>query len=525
MTKKRRRPGSGSTRPASAPEVRALAAPATPLAAHPSLAPALGRITPRPSLWGYNPAHQYAELSFPQVVGILRAAERGYTEQWVDLTERMRTDDHLYSVLETRIASVAGAKWKLNPGRSDNPIAQQYAERAAEDCERMLRSIPNLQRMFRDMLDAVPVGWSVLEIIWEPRGGEVEPAEVVWIHPRRFRFADDFSLYLWDDGLAAGVARERDLPLASDRGASGMALTPNKYIIHIPRVVQSYPQTSGLLTACVRAWWEKLWVTKFWIQGAEVAGNPRYWATVPQAAPDNVFEHLQEGLEALAADGVAAFREGVSVNVSAPLAQGSGSVWETRFNACNAAMSKAILGSTLNVEIGDTGGAYAAAESQGDVTISPRIASDAAAMWETIKRDLLRPYLWFNRHRYGGEMPPLPTGESIFYESQPEFSDALIRTKSITRNELRQAFKLPPLSQGGDEFVVDETAAPAFPFSDDAVGGAAATAIDAATEEAPAGLPLSSTTRPWETAVRLALSMATRDGSDATQTSTRSPTT
>lgn len=462
MTKRRRKPGSGAARP----EVRALAAPA-PAPQVLSTRPVAGRQSPRPSIWAWTPYNNYTELSFDRVVSILKSAEQGFTEQWADLAIRMRSsDDHLYSVCETRINAVAGAKWKLNPGTGESALAS----RAADDCERVLRGIPSLKRVFRDILDGVYVGWSVLEIIWEPRGDEWLPVEVVWLHPRRFRFAEDFSLYLWDDGRAAQVARETGAPVVESRGASGMALSPNKYIVHVPRAIQNYPTSSGALVTCVRPWWVKQWVTKFWLSGAEVAGNPRYIATAPQATPDNVFEALHEGLEQLAADGVAAFREGVQVSIQAPLAQGSGSVWQQLYDNCNAGESKAILGSTLNVEIGETGGAYAAAESQGDVTITPRIAADADAMWETIARDLLRPYLFFNRHRYGGVMPPVPRGETIFFEAKAEVDELVVGKGACSWNELRQSRGLEAWTteQGGDQRIPAEmaSAAPSFDAPD-----------------------------------------------------------
>ena len=442
------------------PESRALAAVAPPSNVTPlPMRPPVGRQSPKPSIWTWVPYNSYTELSFPQVVSILKSAEQGYTEQWADLACRMRaSDDHLYSVCETRINAVAGADWKLNPGQGDERLAQL----AADDCERVLRAIPNLKRCFRDILDGVFVGWSVLEIIWEPRGDEWLPVELVWLHPRRFRFAEDFSLYLWDDGRAGSAAAELGVPTVSARGTSGMALTPNKYVIHVPRALQNYPTSSGLLQSCVRPWWVKLATTKYWLSGAEVGGNPRYIGTVPQAAPDNVFQNLQEGLETLASDGVAAFREGVTIDVQAPLAQGAGSVWEALTQRCDAAFSKAVLGSTLNVEIGDTGGAYAAAESQGDVTITPRILGDASAMWETIARDILRPYLFFNRHRYGGVVPPIPRGETILFETKIEVDELLVKTGSVTKNELRQSRGLDPLPQGGDALVPAEIAASPF---------------------------------------------------------------
>jgi phage gp29-like protein len=450
----------------------------------PGQRPVLGRVSPRPSIARWNAYNTYNDLAFPQLVAIMRAAERGMTEQWADLTRRMLTsDDHLFSVWETRVNAVAGSKWKLNPGQDGDA---ELARRAADDCERVLRGVPALKRVLRDILDGVATGWSISEIIWQPRGDEWVPAEIVWLHPRRFRFGDNFAPYLWDDGLAAGEAGRLGLQTEDARSGLGMPLTPDKYIVHMPRCIQTYPTSSGVLMACVRAWWVKLNATKYWLAGAEVSGNPRYFATAPQAASSDVFDELQSSLEQLAGDGIAAFREGTAVNIQAPLAQGSGSVWQTLYDNCNAAMSKAILGSTLNVEIGAAGGNRAAAESQADMTMTPRAMADADAMWETIARDLFRPYLAFNRHRYGGVVPPLPMGETVMFEPQAQIDDLIVRVGAVTKNELRASRNLEPLAEGGDVLIPAEVAQPAggFPFSQQA--GA----------EAPAALPLRATP-PW----------------------------
>jgi hypothetical protein len=126
--------------------------------------------------------------------------------------------------------------------------------------------------------------------------------------------------------------------------------------------------------------------------------------------------------------------------------------------------------------------------------------ADAAAMWGTIQRDLLRPYLFFNRHKYGGVVPPLPKGETILFESKIEVDDLLVRTGSVTKNELRQSRGLDPLPQGGDELIPAEVAAPAQPFGFSQQASAS--------EEAPAALPLREA--PWEVALRIATSTTSR---------------
>jgi len=175
-------------------------------------------------------------------------------------------------------------------------------------------------------------------------------------------------------------------------------------------------------------------------------------------------------------------------------------VWQQLYDNCNAAMSKAVLGSTLNVEIGDTGGNRAAAESQGDLTITPRAMRDARGMWATLQRDLLRPYLFFNRHRYGGAMPPVPVGETIMVEPAAEVDELIVAKGAVSYDELRQSRNLEPWGpeRGGDKPIPAEAPAQSFGFS------------DAPREEAPAALPLRDQLRPWEVALRIATSTTSR---------------
>lgn len=432
-----------------------LAAPVAPV-------PPLARQAPPPDMRRWTTDATAGELKFSQIASILQQAERGDTVQYADLTRRMLdSDDHLCSVYETRVDLVAGSRWKLNPGEGD----ARFAAMAAEDCRRLLESLGNVERFFSDIVDADWTGWSICELGWVPRGDMVWLDGYDWLHPRRFRFNDAYQPYLYDDGMAP---RSEGAP----SGTYGSLLARDKYVVHMPRVLPNYVVASGLARAVVRYWWVKTWATKFALGGAEIGGNPRMWGLVPEHAPADVVDAMYEGLQALSADGIGVFKAGSSVEINAPLAQGSSSVWDFLLKRCDAGFSKAILGSTLNVEVGDTGGAYSAAEAQGDVTILPRIRRSSRSMWSTIERDVFRPFLTWNRHRYGGAVPPIPRGESILIEDTPtaETVTAVVAAGGrVRQDELRTAAGLEGLGpeNGGNAFVV--SAATASPVA--AIGG------------------------------------------------------
>jgi hypothetical protein len=271
----------------------------------------------------------------------------------------------------------------------------------------------------------------------------------------------------------------------------------------------------------------KSWITKFWLSGAEVAGNPRLVGRLPdQAASADVADALYQALNDLSADGVGVLKGESNIEVLRVEAQGSGSVWETLIKRCDAAISKAVLGSTINVEVGEGGGNRALAESQGDITITPRLQRSARLVCNTIERDLFGPFLEFNRHRYGG-LVPVPSMNLVLYEAQAEIDQLAVASGVVRVDELRQSRGLEPLGEnaGGNEMIRPAASAPAaftapvVPVAAGIAGGLAAessqTEYRAVAVEADAGVPFR--TAPWNRA----LTAAVRAGLARTATSGR----
>ncbi len=362
----------------------------------------------------------------------------------------LRTDSHLASVYETRLTGVAGAPWMLTAGAGDPAMALLALDRSRA----MLDEIPDLERAFYDSLHAIGVGYSVLEIIWGVRDGWVVPTELVWIDPDRFRFDDHYKIFLYDFGRAASYATDENR--VSHAGAYGMSLAEDKYIVHVPRILPGPAPMSGLLQTVARQWWVRQWVTRYWLAGAEVAGNPRWVGKYPTGAADEVKRNLRIALESLAADGILTMGDDVSVEILAPEAQGNASIWNELLKAMAADESKAILGSGLNVEVGDRGGNRALGESQFDTTTLPRAEKDARAMWSTWRRCLIRTFLKFNVGHFGGVMPPVPRGHFELFKTSGEVDDLLIDCGGATVDDLRRARGLQPLGpeNGGNAIAV-----------------------------------------------------------------------
>lgn len=405
--------------------------------------PEVGQRTPQATVTRWTRATN-VDLTIGELQTILREGEQGQTKRLADLWLRMlKTDAHLKSVWDSRIAPVASARWELSPGEGPEDTAKD-ARRLMDACEEALRGLGNLEPVFTRQLGGLGPGYAVAEIIW----GRTRllnmpgwaPSVVKPIHSRRFQFADDFEIGLYDESQAVSLmeAEGFEVDVIIGRGGAMARLPAGKYIVHQPPSIDDYPTATGLVHPLSRWWWAKQRCVVYWLGGAEIAGNPRLIGKIIRQGDPDAAQDLREGLEALAGDGVIIVREGVEVEIVPGQAVASATVWEALIKMLDAAMSKAVLGSTLNVEIGESGGNRAAAESQGETTIDPRKDMDGAQLWATWQDQLFRFIRDFNPHLFRPDTP-LPIGAFVFAEPPVEVDQALIDAGGVTMDELRES--------------------------------------------------------------------------------------
>jgi phage gp29-like protein len=420
--------------------------------------------SPQPTISRWINTYAGMELDWARVDAIRKNAELGLTEDWADLTRRMyASDDQIFSTMYTYVAAVSGSRREVTA----RTVAPEYAEVAkaqAEACGRMLDALPNVERSIGELLDGDFVGWAGQEIMWEPRGDWLWPYALEWLHPDRFRFSQTFTPFLWDRGLAASRAQELGIDTSNYIDGYGLPLPANKYLFHTPRILPNYTMVSGILMAVVRDWWFKNWCLKFWLSGAEFAGNPRLLGILgEQGASDAARQELYDALQRMSADSIGVVSGKTTIQILDPKMQGTGGVWESLIKFANAGITKAILGSTLNVEVGDTGGNRSLGESQADMTIAPRWSRSALLVANTIESGLFRPFLELNRHHWGGHVF-VPQLTMHIVEDEPEIDQLAIDAGVVKVDQLLRSRKLPPWGpeKGGDAIVKIDKAPFAF---------------------------------------------------------------
>jgi hypothetical protein len=480
--------------------------------------PDYGQRTPQPTIQSTQDRVTFQDLEWHDVNQILRRAKNGDMRDLADLRMRVRTDGHLLSVWETRQDPILGARWEVTPPEEVDDVSREVAKRAAKGCEEALHGVRKLEDAFSALLAAEDMGYGVCEILWTRgtllgRPANV-PKAILPVHPRRFRFDNSYELGLYDDGRAASELEAAGIPFdltADTRVGRTVRLPAGKYIVHQPRLSGDYPTMGGLIRTTVRLWWVKGVLWKYWLGGAEAAANPRMIGYVGQNAPAEVNDAIVEALENLAADGVAVLRvpepsnmgsgQTTRIELLQSNSESTGRTWGDLHAACDASMSKAVLGSTQTVESADAYGSRATAQVQADETIAPRRERDASAMWQSIRDGLFRFIVDYNPHLFPPGTP-VPVGRHVLAEDPVEVDDLLVSVGGATVNEVRESRGLPPWTDARGDAVAKapEPAAPMF--------------TDAPAREVAAADPF-----PWRTAEALS-----RDWSAAMATSTPSPT-
>lgn len=372
---------------------------------------------------------RYAQTTADMVASALIEAERGELTNYSDLALRIKTtDSHVRAELETRAGGIVGQRWVLEPG-GDKP--EDIA--AAEFATLVVKNIPDFDKAVVDVWDAEFHGFSAVQIHWtyDLLAGAYVVSKLEYHNQRRFRIGSKGELRLVDNGRTYNTA--------------GEPLEYNQWITHWANGVSAPPGMAGCMRPVAWAWLFKRWNLQSWVAAAERLGAPLIVGTVPRGSPETVRESLRDDLENVSTDGVAVMEDGSAIQIlSAGVAslQSNKDVYETM----DKEISKAILGMSGISEQGSVG-SYAAVKDRRGATVEARKILDERNLSETFTRDLIRPIIEANRHKFGGKIPATPrirwilSSDTVDLTTQP----ALLSAGVITVNELRASLDLDPV--------------------------------------------------------------------------------
>lgn len=435
---------------------RALA-PVVPLAARPPVGRQIFAASPRT-----RTRNRVVGITPEQMAMALDRARLGDFELIADVFEQMlTTDPHVRSVTDTMLRGISGSEMRFRPADDarDAVLAQAAADFAAQSLSRVQR----MELTLSNVLMAALVGLAVAEHDWQRDGREVHSVAQHWVQPRDLRISDAWTPLVRtyprnDAGVQTGAWEWLEV---QDE--------PARWLVHVFAQPGLTSNVAGLLWPCAWPWlWKR--ITEVWgMEALERFATPLIYGRMERNAPDNARDAFFSGLQQLSADHVAVIEQGQTIEIVQPTTNPQ-DTYDTAIKRFNAEITKAILGSTLNVEIGESGGNRAAAESQAETTILPRLRAIAASAEAAIRATWLQPLMAFNAVSFGGRIPPTPHVEFVLEtETPPVITQLHVDAGVVRANELRLSAGLDPLDgPEGERFVqpLAKVQTPSF-FSDD----------------------------------------------------------
>jgi phage gp29-like protein len=317
----------------------------------------------------------------------LRSPDKILQHEGFDYYDKMLdTDAHVYSIITTRKMGAGSFPYTLEPKNDSLEAAEQMIF-----IQFLLDEIP-IENHFFDILDAIPKGFSIHEIVSRPTNkndefqNKIVIAKLVFHQQQHFIFKvkKKTGYELWFK--LQSFSDEKKLPMEKFLHANFDSNSPYGKPL-LEKLYWYY-------------WFKKETGFKFWAIFLEKFGGPtaimKYpsgdTSTALQTAANAALEDLQNS-------------SGISIPDSftlefAKVSQGDIS-YQNMIDACNAEMSKAALGATQTVEEGRRG-SYALSRTHTDVRAEYKI-NDVRILRKTIQPQIIDR---FTRLNFANPLPP-----------------------------------------------------------------------------------------------------------------------
>jgi phage gp29-like protein len=311
---------------------------------------------------------------------------------------RMQRDPQIYYCIEVRKSATAGLPWTVIPPDEfqKDPMASQIAHEA----EQRIKRVPQLNLLFKNILDAFLPGMSVNELVWKiDSQGKYVVKEHFPQDKTRFKFDRDGNLRL----------------LQPAQPIIGVEVPTHKYITHIFNIADGSwlnPEDAGYIfygkgladTPLYHYFYFKMIALRYLLRGLERYGNP---FKVFYSGPQNpqLAAKMSEILSALQNDSVVGIpgKKG-ETNVEVTRAASGADIFISLMEYVDKLITRAILGQELMTEMPGVG-SYAAAQVHASV-FARIVENDKALLQDTLNKTLMSYDAMLNTPQVPPEMWP-----------------------------------------------------------------------------------------------------------------------
>jgi phage gp29-like protein len=339
------------------------------------------------------------------------------------------TDPHVGAVASSRKAGVKSMQWEIEPGEAPAQVVDFIRGIFADHID--------VPRTTSQILNAPLFGYQPFEAMWGRVGNLAITTDLVAKPSEWFVYSD-----------------KNELLFRTRNNWNGEPVGPRKFLV--ARHEDSYENPYGEPALSKAFWWVsfKKGGIKFWVTFAEKYGMPFAVGKLPSGRDEKHRRDLLAGMKKMVQDACAVINDDQSIELlEAAGKSASSDLFKSLCEYCDTQISKGIVGQTLTTEIGQTGGANAAAQTHKDVL--DEITSGDSRIVEGIYDSLIRWNVEVN-FAYTGKLPKF----KLFYpedlgrkaDLSKKISDLGPRfTRAYFEEELNlkpDHFELPPAPSG-----------------------------------------------------------------------------
>lgn len=263
---------------------------------------------------------------------------------------RLEGDDEIAAALETRREAVIATPWRLEPWK-DSPVSAWIWDEIE----------PHLDDLARGAWQAIPYGYSVIEVVYRALGGgrlgiaRLAEKPLEWFSPQR------------DGGLV----------YHGTTGAEERVDTAEKFLLTRRLPTYRNPYGEALLSRLYWPWYFRTNGWQFWARFLERHGAPLLVGKSRNttAMLDALMRSVQSAVVSVDRDD----------EVTAVASANAGTAFSLFSQAVDRRVQKVILGQTLTTDVSGTGGSFAAAKVHDNVRDDRRLA-DCALIANTVQR-------------------------------------------------------------------------------------------------------------------------------------------
>ncbi len=289
-------------------------------------------ISPVNAALGRPPFQEFlADTLNPYRMGqAMRAAKMGNTLEWMLIAEEMEERwPHYSAVLAKRRRAVAQLPIVVESADPDDAACNEHADYVSAWVKGDV-----LEQAIFDIMDAIPKGYSVHEIIWQLGTDVAEPSDLIY-RPQRF-----FELS-WEDGATLWLRTENGFE----------PLQPHKFLVHVAQAKSGLVSRSGITFMLAWMFMGSAYTMRDWARFVQQYGLPITLGKYGPQASQSDKSVLWRAVRSVVGDVAAILPTSMTIDFVEPKELAAGAkLFESRADWLNKECSKLVLGSTAGTD-------------------------------------------------------------------------------------------------------------------------------------------------------------------------------